>query len=397
MNLGRRCLTIAALGSLAVLVLADDWPQWRGPNRDGISSETGFEKRWSEPPPKLWEEPIGSAYSGLICVDGRVYTSGTRDGHQVLFCLDANSGKLLWQTPYEEEFKNNWGDGSRATPVFSDGRVYVIGGQGRLACVAADTGKIVWDRRFSAPPKWGYSGSVLIEGRLALTVAGGDLGALIALDKQTGEIVWQCGTGIVGYATPQPFTFDGRRYVVAFLGKEALIAELETGRQVWSMPWETDWDVNASTPIFHDGHLLLSSGYKHGSILLRLKRVGDALATETVWQNKHIRAKFQTPVLYDGHLYISDEVGFKCVAFATGEERWHERNVKHGPLVIADGHIIQLTEDGRLRIGPASPKGFEALTDVAVLDGRCWTVPTLSGGRLFVRNLERAAGFKLTR
>ncbi|MEW6198647.1 MAG: PQQ-binding-like beta-propeller repeat protein, partial [Planctomycetota bacterium] len=204
------------------------------------------------------------------------------------------------------------------------------------------------------------------------------------------------GSGLVGYATPYPIALDGRRYVVGFMGKEAFIAEADTGRQVWNLPWQTDWDVNAATPIFHDGHLLLSSGYKHGSALLKLRREGDRLATTPVWENKSIRAKFQTPVLYQGHLYVSDEVGLKCVEWATGAEKWSRRGTQNGTVLIADGQLLVFTEDGTLLIAPATPTEFKPTAEVQLLDGRCWTVPVLHRGHLYVRNLKRAACFRLT-
>jgi outer membrane protein assembly factor BamB len=391
-------ITIGATLVLAATAAAADWPCWRGPNHDGLSPEKGFEPKWDAAPPKVWEADIGSAFSGLTVVAGKVYTCGTQNKQQTLFCLAADTGKIIWQTPIEEEYpERQGGDGTRGTPAFNDGRVYIQGALGRVLCCDAETGKEIWSRQYEAKPQWGYAASVLIDGDLALVTAGGKDGALVALDKQTGKVVWQCGRDPVGYATPYPFTFENQRYIVGFMGKEVIIADAKTGQQVWSMPWQTDWDVNASTPIYHDGHLFLSSGYDHGSILLKLARDGEQLKTETVWQNKSIRAKFQSPVLYDGHLYASDEVGLSCVAFATGETKWNQRGVTNGTLLIADGHVLLLTEKGELQIAPASPRAFEPRTTVPLLKGRCWTVPTLWNGHLYARNFKQVACYKLTK
>jgi outer membrane protein assembly factor BamB len=376
---------------------AQDWPNWRGPHHDGISSEKGFEAKWEQPPPKIWEREIGSGFSGLSCVANRVYTCGTADGQQTVLCLDADTGNIVWKTPIEKEFRDRQGgDGPRATPTVSDGRVYVIGAQGKLVSLDVAEGHEVWSRQFDNPPKWGYSGSVFVDGELAIVPVGGD-GALRAVNKLTGKDVWQCGKGVVGYSTPYPFDFEGKRYVVGFLGKEALLAELATGALAGRLEWETSYDVNAATPIFHDGRLLLSSGYDHGSILLRLARDGDQLKTDKIWENKSIRAKFQSPVLCEGYLYVSDEVGLRCVEFATGTEKWSERGITHGTLVIADGYLVLLTEKGELQIAKATPKAFEPLTSVKLLEGRHWTVPTLYKGRLYVRNLKQAVCFRLAK
>ena len=376
---------------------AQDWPNWRGPNHDGMSTETGLQTQWDASPPVVWRREIGSAFSAITCVGGKLFTCGTQNKQQVLFCLDAETGSVLWQRPFEKEYRDRQGgNGTRGTPTVDDGRVYIQGALGRLICCDADTGKVLWDRQFDAKPQWGYSGSVLIEGDLAITSAGNADGPLVALDKQTGEILWKCGAPPAGYSTPLAFTLEDQRYVAGFLGASIVIAEMKTGREVWSKPWKTSWDVNAATPIFHDGQLFFSSGYEHGAILVRLARAGDRLTTTTVWDSQKIRAKFQSPVLYQGHLYTSDEVGLKCLEFATGQEKWSRRDVKHGTVVIADGHMFVLTERGKLLIGPATPAGFEPTTDVPILKGRCWTVPTLSKGHLYARDFEQIVCLRLT-
>ena len=392
-------VTLAVLFAMAGTMQAAEWPNWRGPNHDGISQEKGFETRWESPPPKVWEADLGAAYSTFTCVKGRVYTCGTKDKQQVLYCLDAKTGRVTWETPFESEYRSDQGSGTRATPTIDGGRVYIQGGHGYLGCFKADDGKELWNRRFSAAPKWGYSGSVLIEGDLAIVMPGGKDGALLALNKKTGKPVWTCGTSGAGYATPYPFTFEGRRYIVGFLAKEAMIADAKTGRQVWSMPWETSWDVNAASPIFHNGYLFLSSGYGHGAIVVKLSKSGTDLTSAKVWQNDTVQCKFQSAVLHEGHLYSAGETGLKCVEFATGREVWaHDRRVKHATIVVADGHLLVLTERGQLLIAKASKTGFEPITSVPLLSSkRSWTVPALYRGHLYVRDLHHAACFKLTR
>ena len=399
----RRVFAAGMIGVLLVAIGASgqDWPCWRGPRHDGISAETGLEAKWESAPPTVWEADLGSGFSGIVCVDGKLYTCGTRDGKQVLFCLDADSGKILWQQALAEAYRESTGgDGPRGTPTVDEGRVYVQAAQGRLACFQAGDGKEVWSRQFEAAPQWGYSGSVLIEGNMAIAIGGDSDGPLIALDKKTGKSIWKCGSGPAGYSTPYAFTFDGGRYVVGFLGKVIVIADVKSGQEVWSLPWQTDWDVNAATPIYNDGRLFLSSGYGHGSVLLKLSRAGDKLNATPVWEDKSILAKFQTPVLYEGNLYTSDEAQrLTCVDFATGTAKWSRRNrsFRHGTVVLAEGRLFVLTENGRLLIGPASPDGFEPTTDVQILSGRCWTVPTLYKGRLYARNLDKLVCLRLTR
>lgn len=387
------CLTVMA-GVIAATFVgatrAEDWPHWRGPNHDGVSASKGFQPAWSEKPPVLWDVPIGSAFSGISIVDGKAYTCGTRNEQQVLFRIDVETGNIDWQTPFERQYPDGQGgDGTRATPTVHEGRVYILGGWGKLACFDANDGKEIWSRTLCAKPRWGYSGSVLIENDLAIVSAGGEDGPLLAMDKSSGVTRWKCGDDPIGYATPYPFTLKGKRYIAAFLGKSIIIAWSETGHVVWSAPWETSYDINAASPIFDRTYLFYSSGYRHGARLVKLLPAKDKLEIREVWENSSIRAKFQSPVLYEGHLYTSDEVGLKCVQFPTGEEKWEKRGIKHGTVVVADGYLIVLTEFGKLMIARATPAGFEPKTELQVLEGRCWTVPTLCDNRLYLRNLER--------
>jgi len=386
--------------SLLALPARADWPNFRGPQHDGVSSDTGLRTKWSEPVPMTWDRTIGSAFSSFAVIGDRVYTCGTSDKKQALYCLDAKTGGVIWENQFEPAYRDNFGDGTRSTPTVHDGRVYILGGHGRLLCVDAESGEDLWSMQFNHVPQWGYSGSVLIEGDLAIATAGKDQGTLVALDRKTGEKRWQCGDDQAGYSTPYPFTFEGKRYVVGFSGKSAIIAEAESGKLVWREKWKTDWDVNAAAPIFHDGHLFLTSGYDTGCALYRLAKDGDSLKGTQIWKSKVVMNKFQSCILHEGSLYTSDQNAIVCADFLTGTEHWRVRRLeqgsaKHGTLVLADGHLFMLTEDGRLLITPVSTSGYEPITTAEILSGKCWTVSVIDNGRLFARSLERVACFQL--
>ncbi len=382
------CLTLAGQAYA-------DWPNFFGPRYDGKSDETGFKKASDQPLKMLWDRQIGSAFSSFACVGDRIYTCGEADKQQVLYCLNADTGAVVWQTPFEKEFRNEHGDGTRATPTVNDGRVYILGAHGRLLCVDAATGKEIWEKQFNHKPTWAYSGSILIEDDLAIASAGKDDGALVAFNKKTGDLVWKCGDDPVGYATPYPFTFNGKRYVVGFMGNSTLAADITTGREVWRMPWKTDWDVNAAMPIFHDGYLFLTSGYTTGCALLKLSQEGDKLTSTTVWKSDVLLNKFQSCILHEGKLYGSDQTALKCVDFMTGKEMWSKPRLKNGTLLLADEHLVFLTEGGQLQIAKASPDDFVPSLKADILTGRCWALSALHGGRLYARNLERVVCFDL--
>jgi len=384
--------------SMATMASAADWPNWRGPNYDGHSSETNFKTKWDGELTPVWSKDIGAGYSGISVADGRLFTCGVRGGKQMLFCFDADSGAEKWAIGYEALYENGWGDGSRSTPTVDGDHVYVLGALGTVGCYKVEDGSTVWTRKYDAVPRWGYSGSVLIEGDKAIITVGGSGGGMKALDKKSGEPIWAIGDDSnSGYSTPYPFTFKDKRYVVGFLGGSAVIAHVDNGKEAATIPWETSYKVNAATPIYHDGHLFLSSGYSTGCGLFKLSQDGDRLDTKKVYTTKKLKNKFQTPVLYRGKLFTFDQKSLKCVDFDTGGIDWEKRGKEnqHGTIVFADGHLITLNQYGVLKIAKASPKDFEPTGTTTVFEqqgGRgeqCWTVPTLANGRLYMRNLKR--------
>ncbi len=386
----RLAITAGVIVSLVATQNASaDWSCFRGPNYDGISKETGFKKEWKDPIPLVWERDIGSAFSSFSVVGDKLYTCGTGDDRQTLYCLNANTGEIIWKNPFAPEFKDSFGDGTRATPTVAHGKVYVQGAKGKLLCADAETGKEVWSHQFNHAPTWGYSGSVLIEGDLAVSSAGNNQGALIAFDRITGEMKWHTGNDPAGYSTPYPFTFNDNRYIVGFNGESAIVVEAKTGRQVLRIPWQTNYKVNAAAPIYHDGHLFLTSGYETGCGLFKLAVDGKNLAATEVWKSRVLMNKFQSCILHEGDLYSCDQKALACVDFRTGKEKWRVRKVKHGTLVLADDHLLLLTQTGRLQIAPVSTEGFSALTDAEILSGKCWTVSVLNDGKLYARNMKR--------
>lgn len=402
MNPHRCLLAAVALLATAAVAARADWPNFRGPNYDGICDEAGLKIDWTTPIPLVWERDVGSAFSSFACVGDAVYTCGTANRKQVIYKLNADTGEIIWKKNIGEQVRDpQGGDGPRSTPTVDSERVYILGGLGRLVCYAAEDGKEMWSRQFKNPPTWKYSGSVLIEGDLAIASAGDADGALLAVNKYTGDAVWKCGKEPVGYATPYPFTLDGKRYVVGFTGTSILIVDAKTGEEIYNRPWTTSYKVNAAAPIFSDGYLFLSSGYEHGSILLKLTPRHEHISVEPVWEGQSMRSKFQSPILLDGYLYACDEQGLKCVKFLTGDKVWEERKLdgdgmRHGTIVADEGNLYILSERGRLYIGKASPEGFTPATDGAeILSGRCWTVSVINNGKLYARNLDRVVCFNL--
>jgi outer membrane protein assembly factor BamB len=390
-------LLLLALGSAwAAGARAADWPQFRGPNRDGISRETGILKSWPEDGPRvLWKAPVGEGFSGITVAGGRLYTMEGRGGGENAVCLDAATGKQLWRVTLDQKYESGQGSGPRSTPTVAGDLVYMLTGNGKLFALRAATGKVVWfhdlvEEYSARPPQWGVATSPLVEGNLLLVdVGGAPAMAAMAFDRRTGKVAWSSQTDRAGYSAPIAFTVGGIRQALFFTGSSLASLSPADGRLYWRKSWQTDWDVNAATPIFvPPDQVFVSSGYDTGAALFRMKASGGKVAVEEVWRSKRMKNQFSSSVLWQGHIYGFDNDTFKCIEAATGEEKWRERGLGHGSLILADGHLFVLSERGRLALVEATPAEYREKASAEVLSGKCWTAPALAGGRLYLRNEE---------
>lgn len=368
---------------------ATDWPQWRGPARKGVSAETNWVSRWPGGAPKrLWSKQVGQGFSSVAVAGGRLYTMGNQNNQDVVSCLQAATGKVLWQSRYPCA-AGDYG-GPRATPTVHGGNVYTLSREGLALCLNASTGKSVWRRDVGREtraqmPGWGYASSPLIQGNLVLYNIGR---AGVALDKKTGHIAWKSGAGLAGYASPVPFTAGAQNSGVAmFAGSGIVAVNPATGRTLWQYPWATSFDVNAADPIFSGDTVFISSNYNKGGALLRF---GASGRPSVIWENRNMRNHFNSCVLVGGALYGNDENTLKCVDLRTGAERWRMRGMGKGGLIAAAGKLLVLTERGELVVVSATPDRFNEIARAKVLDGTCWTHPVLAGGLLYCRNQEGA-------
>lgn len=383
---------VSATGLLALLALSTltasgiDWPRWRGPDLNGISPEKGWQAQWPAAGPKqLWKAAVGTGFSSFSVSGGRVYTMGNAANTDRVFCLDANTGKVIWEHSYSCPLDpKNFEGGPCATPTVADGRVYTHSRKGDVFCLDEMKGTVVWSKNLNrelglAIPTWGCAGSVLIEGNLAVLNMGS---AGVALDKQSGKVAWVSAKSVGAYATPVPLTIGQDRFL-AILSRQSLeVVKPADGRAIWSYPWKTEYDVNAADPIVAGDKVFLSSGYNHGGVLLKVSAQGAA----KVWENKNIRNHFNTCVLWQGYLYGPDDGGLRCIAFDTGELKWTCREFGKGSLMAADGKLVALSEKGELIIAQAAPAAFQPISRAQVLKGKCWTMPVLSNGHIYCRN-----------
>jgi len=376
--------------SLMTTAFAGDWPQWRGPTRDGISSETGWSTQWpAEGPKQVWKASVGTGYAGMSVANGRLYTMGNTGDIDTVYCLDANTGAEIWKHSYPCSPKDPMGyAGPRCTPTIEAGRVYSVSRLGHVFCLEAATGKVIWAKELQKTdgakvPQWGFSGSPLIEGNLFIIEGGGKGAGLVAWDKATGAEVWQSGSDAAGYSSAVATGAGDQRTVIMLHAQSVVARRVRDGQEVWRHPWKTSYDVNAATPLIAGDKVFISSGYNHGAALLQIA----GAAPQVVWENKHMRNQMNPCVLIDGHLYGFDENQLKCLDFNTGEVKWSERKFGKGSLMAADGKLILLGDRGLLGVAQVSNSGYVELASAQVIGGKdVWVVPVLANGKIYCRS-----------
>jgi outer membrane protein assembly factor BamB len=302
-----------------------------------------------------------------------------------VYCFDAKTGRQIWKKSYPcpTQPKNCEG-GPNATPTVADSAVYTISRMGQVFCRKTDNGDLVWSKNLPDElgmkiPNWGFAGSPLVLGKLVILNAGT---AGLALDKDTGKVVWQNGEQDGGYATPVPYTQSGTKCLAIF-NKDSLVGvKLADGAELWKFPWRTGYDVNAADPVICSDGVFISSGYGKGCAMVKI----DGEKPVELWNNKDMRNHFSSCVLVQRHLYGFDESQLKCLDTKDGKPTWSQSGLGKGSLAAADDKLIILSEKGKLVVAKASPEKFDVLAEAQILAGRCWTVPVLSDGLLYARN-----------
>ncbi|MFQ5670261.1 MAG: PQQ-binding-like beta-propeller repeat protein [Acidobacteriota bacterium] len=371
-----------------------DWPQYRGPERTGVSEETGLLSDWPQEGPRVvWRAPLGEGYSGVSVVGGKVYTMYGRDGGEFVACLDAGDGHELWTRRLDANHPSQQGGGPRSTPTVRGGMVYALGAAGKLAALRADSGQVVWHHDLRQElnariPYWGLSGSPLVEGKLLLVQAGGRDGrSLVAFDKAGGQVVWTSQEDRAGYSSPVAATIHGTRQIVFFTGEALVAVAPDDGHLLWRQPWETSYHVNAAMPVLiPPDRVFVSSSYDVGAAVFRIDGEGGQASVHEVWRSRVMKNHFNSSILHQGYLYGFDSATLKCISAASGQEKWAQRGFGKGSLLLADGRLIILGERGQLALAEATPEGFRQKARVQILKGKTWTMPALSRGRLYLRD-----------
>lgn len=385
-----------------------DWPQWRGPQRTGISSETGLLTQWpAGGPRRLWVfAQAGNGYSAPAIVAGKLYTLGTRDSREILLVLDAATGAELWTLPLGAVLGDDRGNGPRGTPTVTADRLYALTGPGQLVCVDLADRTIRWQTSMKelggAVPRWGYSESVVVDGDLVLCTPGGAKGAVAAFDQATGTLRWQSKefTDAAHYSTIVPARINGALHYVQRSEKSIVGLDPATGARLWHSEFPGRVAV-IPTPVVRDNLVYVTAGYGVGCKLIRID-AGNRV--ETVYENKVMKNHHGGVVLIGDHLYGHNDNAWVCQDFKTGEEVWSDQSVGKGAIVAADGLLYLLDESkGTVVLAAASPAGWsergrftlDPQSKIRSARGMIWTHPVISHGRLYLRDQDLISCYDL--
>jgi outer membrane protein assembly factor BamB len=402
-------LTLALLvagGLVAGGVRAEDWPHWRGPLRNGVSPEKGWNTKWpAAGPVRLWSTNIGRSYAAVAVWKSRVYALGAQDGQETLRCLDAASGALLWKFaqphPKRAEQYDPYPTASTGSPVVEAGRVYLLTREGLALCLDAEKGALLWSRDLAKEtggtlPPFGSGSSPLVQGARVIYNLGKHG---IALDILTGAVLWNSGAGVGGHATPVYCRLGSDEALLFFANDGLMGVELATGRLLWRHPWTSRGNLFTLDPLVLGDEALIS-GYNHAQ-LLRLTLQGATV----IYDVRRLRSTFSNPLLLNGRLYGNDRGGLQCVDWKSGAEKWLQPDlltrprqagepeatrppVSEGALIAAGSYLIVLDDHGVLRLVSTAGDTYRETVSAKVLNGPCWTLPVLASGLLYCHNNE---------
>jgi outer membrane protein assembly factor BamB len=382
------------------------WTDFRGPARDGHYREQPIRTDWppSGPPP-LWKQPVGGGYASFVIAGGQAFTIEQRGPEEIAAAYDVRTGRELWTAAWAGVFRESMGgDGPRATPTWHAGKVYALGGSGELRCLDAATGAVVWRTNIltdagASNLQWGMAAAPLIVDNTVVVLPGGGNGnSVVAYDRTTGGRAWSALDDAQSYSSPMLVTLGGVRQILVFSASRLMGLTPERGEVLWEFPWTTQYGVNASQPLLlGNDRVFVSTGYGNGAAAIELTQSGGRFSVRELWRTNRMKNQFTSSLLHEGFIYGLDESILACIDAATGELKWKGGRYGYGQVMLADGHLIVLTESGELALVRATPERHVELARFPVLEGKTWNHPAMSGGYLLVRNINEMAAFDLRR
>lgn len=370
---------------------ADDWPVFRGMDRNGIATDESFSSEGKIT--AVWKAEVGLGYSAPVVSGGKVVITGHNGADtDTVFCFDEKSGEELWTFSYPQPLADLYFQGgTTGTLTFDGDKLFHVAREGEVFCLSVKDGSVIWKKHLQdefgySKPTWGFTGAPFVMGERVFLTAG-ESG--IALNKNNGAEIWKSKNEEAGYSSPFPIKRGETQYLIFTNKRFYVCVEAATGEAVWEYRWMTRYGVNAADPVISGDKIFISSGYGKGAVMVSWDGSSDPVK---IWQSRDLKTQMNAAVLIDGYLYgvdgneSVDGTGLKCLEFATGETQWIETSIGHGTVSAVGNQLVVLSESGTLQIGEASPSGFSPAVSEEVLPGRVWTVPVVANGRIYARN-----------
>jgi len=379
-------------------MVAADWPQFRGPRRDGVSSETGLLRRWADGQPRQeWKtEGLGEGYGSLAVSGGRIYVQGAFSGRSGVHCLEASTGKKIWFTPLGQKSDNDRGNGPRSTPTVEGDRLWALTESGDLAMLEAATGKVVWAKNIigkdfkGQQPHWLMSESPLVEGEKLIVTPGAPGATLVALDKSSGKWLWSSKelSDPPGYSSVIAFNVGPVRCLAALTAKAGVGLRASDGKLMWSWDKPANRVANCAAPLFADNKVFYTSAYGTGGGAMQLTPKGDTVEASELYFTRDMMNHHGGVVHHEGYLYGFSNAILTCMKLADGQVAWRDRSVGKGCITLADGMLFLLGESNVAGLAEASPSGYKELGRFTIPDQGhpSWAYPVVSDGKLYIRH-----------
>jgi outer membrane protein assembly factor BamB len=412
------CRILSVFLLLGISAPAADWATWLGPNRDGKSAETGLLTSWPEGGPKsVWKATgLGEGYSSMAVVGDRIYTQGQEEGRQFVVALDAAAGKQVWKTPTGESFDNDQGGGPRSMPIVDGDRLYALASDGTLVCLETGTGKRVWGFNYvekfgSTIPRWAFSEQPLVDGDRLIIQPGGKGAGVVALDKFTGDVIWQVQDDLAGYSSVVAIDFEGHHIYTVMTKSAAIGVDAADGSLLWRYENVSNRVANVATPQYADGHVFYSTQYDTGCALLKLAAEDGKVTATEVYFSRNMQNHYTTSIKVGDFLYGSsgNQPGILvAMNFKTGEVAWKSRGVNKGNCIFAENLLYCQGESGQVGLIDPSSEGYKEVSRFEFRpaqqdgpfwapSGSLWTVPAIANGRLYLRHQDNLYAYDIKR
>lgn len=389
---------------------SQEWAQWGGPHRDFKSNQKGLAASWpAGGPRKLWSRALGEGYSGIAASGGRLFTMYRIGDKEIVIAIEADTGKTAWEYSYNSPYTNDYaeaGGGPYAMPLIVGDLIYTAGSTGKLHCLDKKTGKLIWFHDLykeydGSKMGFGYSCNPFAHKNMIIMLVGGRGNSIMAFNQKDGTVMWHKHDFANGYSTPLLINVDGQDQIVGFMGKQIVGVDPDKGDLLWTHPHTTDNSFAISTPVWGEGNLLFfSSSYGGGSRCLQLTRQDAKTNVKELWHNNRVRIHFGNAVRVGDYVYGSSGHSgpsfFTALNIKTGEIAWQDRTFAKSSFLYVDGKFIIIDEDGNLGSASATPEGFKIISKVEMLKSNAWTVPSLVGTKLYLRDRKTIVALDLS-